>query len=178
MTFKNTHKKIIPLILVILLATFIMINLTTQANANMFGLFKKYDVQLSPIVQGKIKLHGKPVSNQKVTRSLTYGDDDEQIDIVTSDLNGDFSFPEKMISSKRPGSMFDESTVRQIIVIERDNEKYLLWYSDTLGITPAQAISDRLLSLKCDLNNSEETFEFPSIEHPKLNHFTYSICRW
>ena len=41
MTFKNIHKRIIPLILVTLLATFITINLTKQANANMFGLFKK-----------------------------------------------------------------------------------------------------------------------------------------
>ena len=83
------------LIFVALLSVFIIIKLTTEADANMFGLFKKYDVQLSPLVQGQINHNRKSISNQQVTRSLTYGDDKELIDIVASDHNGDFSFPEK-----------------------------------------------------------------------------------
>lgn len=165
------------LMFVLALGLFIVI-LSKQANANMFGLFKKYDVHLSPVVQGKVTLNGEPVSNQQVFRSLAYGDEGEQIDTTITDGAGGFYFPEKNIRSRRPGSMFDESKVRQIIVVERNSKKYLLWYSNTFGIEPAQAVSQRLLSLNCDLNNSEETFEFPSIEHPKHNHFTYSICRW
>ncbi|MCP4325315.1 MAG: DUF4198 domain-containing protein [Alteromonadales bacterium] len=144
----------------------------------MFELFKKYDVHLSPVIKGKVLLDGKPLADQKVTRSLIYGDDNEKIDSVMSSQDGSFYFPEVNIRSRRPGSMFDESKVRQIILIERENQKYLLWYTNTLGIKPAQAISESLLSLQCDLNSAEEAFEFPSVEHPELNHFTYSICRW
>jgi len=178
MIFKNTLQKIMSFLIVALVATFITINLTTQATANMFGLFKKYDVHLSPIARGSISHNGKPLANQAVTRALTYGDDDEKIETVITDNDGNFHFPEKNIRSSRPGSMFDESTVRQIILVEKNNEKYLLWYTNTFGIKPAQAISEKLLALNCDLNNSEETFEFPSTEHPKFKHFTYSICRW
>lgn len=178
MTVKRLQKIFSSMVVTIIAVIFFFVNLTIQVNASMFGFFKKYDVHLSPVVQGQINLNGHPVPNQKVIRSLTYGDDAEQIEEVMTDQNGKFYFPDKNIRSSRPGSMFDESTVRQIVLIERDNKKYLLWYSDTFGIKPAEAISERLSALICDLNNSEETFEFPSIEHAKLNHFTYSICRW
>jgi len=178
MLIRNVRKKISAISFVALLSIFIIINFTAQANANMFGFLKKYDVHLSPVVEGKVLFDGKPLIEQKIIRSLTYGDDEEQIETVTSDHDGSFHFPEKNIRSRRPGSMFDESTVRQIILIKKNNKEYLLWYSNTLDIKPAQAISKRLLSLQCDLDNSEKAFEFPSIEHPKLNHFTDSICRW
>jgi len=144
----------------------------------MFGLLKKYDVHLSPEVVGRITLNAKPLPNQEVIRSLTYTHHKETIEKTFTDNNGNFSFPERNTTSRKPGSMFDESNVRQIILVERNGDKFLLWFANTIGIKPAKAIHKRLSSLNCDLNDSEISLEFSSIEHPQTSHFVHSICRW
>lgn len=151
---------------------------STEAIADMFGFLKKYDVHLCPEVHGQITLDGKSVPELEVYRSLTYGDDDEIIDKVITDKQGRFSFPEKNIRSRKPGSMFDESSIRQIIDVDYEDKRYLLWGTLALGVNPNKALSEKLTTLNCDFNKSDKKRIFSSIEYPQANHLVRGICRW
>ncbi|XQW83489.1 DUF6795 domain-containing protein [Thalassotalea piscium] len=166
------------LVIVFLAFSALCFLLSTQVTASMFGLFKKYDVHLSPEVHGVITNKGEPVVGLKVFRGLTYGDDKELIDETVTDSQGRFSFKEKNIRSRKPGSMFDESRVRQIIDVDYQGSQYLLWGTMMIGIEPNIALSKRLSHLNCDLSNSEEYYEFASVEYPDVTHGIQSICRW
>lgn len=166
------------LVIVILAVSALLFLLSTQAATTMFGLFKKYDVHLSPEVHGVITNNGAPVVGLKVFRGLTYGDDKELIDETLTDDEGRFSFPEKNIRSRKPGSMFDESSIRQTIDVDYEGEKYILWYTEAIGIEPNKALTERLIKLNCELTNSQEEFEFDSVEYPQAGYLVHSICRW
>ncbi|MCG6202834.1 DUF4198 domain-containing protein [Psychromonas antarctica] len=144
----------------------------------MFAFLKKYDVHLCPEVHGRITLEGKPLPGLDVYRSLTYGDDDELLEKELTDADGRFSFPEKNIRSRKPGSMFDESSIRQIIDVDYDGKRYLLWGTLAIGIIPNKALSEKLMTLNCEIQSSDEKRRFPSIEYPQANHLVRGVCRW
>ncbi|WP_290616676.1 MULTISPECIES: carboxypeptidase-like regulatory domain-containing protein [unclassified Arsukibacterium] len=146
-----------------------------QVFADMFDWLKKHDVQLSPAVQGKVLLNGAPVTGATVSRELHY--DKEYVDTAISDDSGNFSFPEKSIRSRKPGTL-QELRTRQVIVIHYQQDTYLLWYLTTSSLTPQQAIVQRLAALNCDLSDTEQEQVFPNIENPDFPHSTFSICRW
>ncbi|MCF6234946.1 MAG: DUF4198 domain-containing protein [Gammaproteobacteria bacterium] len=164
---KNFFYRRLTVAIVILAVTGSLLLLSTQAVGNMFGLFKKYDVHLSPEVHGVITEKGKAVVGLEVFRGLTYGDEKELVDKTTTDAEGKFSFTEKIIRSRKPGSMFDESTIRQTIDVDYQGEKYILWYTHAIGFEPNLALTERLDNLSCELTNSEEEFEFDSYEYPQ-----------
>lgn len=166
------------LVIVILAVSALLFLLSTQAATTMFGLFKKYDVHLSPEVHGVITNKGEPVADLKVFRGLTYGDDKELVDETLTDDQGRFSFPEKNIRSRKPGSMFDESRIRQVIVAKAENKDYMLWYTQAIGVEPNKALSERLEKLYCELENPEEKVRFNSFEYPQAGYLVHSICRW
>ncbi|WP_148275662.1 DUF6795 domain-containing protein [Rheinheimera nanhaiensis] len=146
-----------------------------QVMADMFSWFKKYDVHLSPAVRGTVLLDGKPLANAVVSRELHY--DKEYVDRTSTDSDGNFSFPEKNIRSRKPGGLAEMRT-RQVIVVQHQQKNYLLWYLTTSSIAPQQAIVQRLSSLNCDLTNDEQEHVFSNIEKPDFPHSTFSICRW
>tara|TARA_R110002050_G_scaffold170427_5_gene302268 strand:+ start:613 stop:1146 length:534 start_codon:yes stop_codon:yes gene_type:complete len=166
------------LVIVILAVSTLLFLLSTQAIATMFGLFKKYDVHLSPEVHGVITKEGKPVVDLEVFRGLTYVGDKELLDKTVTDKNGASSFAEKNIRSRRPSSMFHEARIRQIIDVDYQDTRYLLWATVVTGIAPNIAVSKKLTQLNCDLNDSEEYYEFNNIEYPDDPHGVESICRW
>lgn len=164
---------------VLVLAVFVglLFNLSgNQAVADMFGLFKKYDVHLSPEVRGQIMEGGKPVAGLKVSRSLTYGE--ERIDHTHTDEQGRFEFPVKWIRSGIPGRPMDETRNRQIVYAEREGKQFLLWYAVTDSIEPEAVVREKLGSMRCDLNTPEELQHFEMAEHPGFTHDVMSICRW
>jgi hypothetical protein len=146
-----------------------------QVLADMFDWFKKYDVHLSPAVQGKVLLNGAPVTGAVVSRELNYNK--EYVDSTTVDDTGYFSFPEKNIRSRKPGTL-QELRTRQVIVVHYQQQTYLLWYLTTASITPQQAIVQRLATLNCELTDDEQEHVFPNIETPDFAHSAFSICRW
>ena len=168
----------IAVLISVLVITSLLVLLSTQAIADMFGIFKKYDVHLCPEVNGRIIFQGNPVSNIEVFRSLTYGDDDEILDKALTDAGGFFSFEEKNIRSRKPGSMFDESRIRQVILVNYQDKDYMLWYTQAIGIEPNRALTEKLNKLYCDLANTEEEIEFKSYEYPQDGYLVHSICRW
>ncbi|GAB2909213.1 hypothetical protein GCM10027181_05540 [Rheinheimera gaetbuli] len=149
---------------------------TPQVLADMFSWFKKYDVHLSPVVQGKITLDGKPLAGIKVFRELDY--DKSYNDEVVTDEQGQFYFAEKNIKSRLPGNKFDQSKSRQVLSLDYQGKLFLLWYLNTSSIKPQQAVVQRLASLNCDLSNEELEQVFPNFEKPDFPHSTFSICRW
>lgn len=144
--------------------------------AGIFGMFKRYEVHLSPAVQGRLLLNGQPVVNAEVYRTLDY--DKEYVDKTRSDNKGHFSFPAKHIRSARPGKLFDETRVRQVVGVIFKGENYLLWYTVLDGINAQKAVSEKLYALNCDLENPEQEHVFANHENPKFPHSTFSICRW
>ena len=109
---------------------------------------------------------------------MTYGDDKELIDETLTDDEGRFSFDEKNIRSRKPGSMFDESRIRQVIVAKANDKDYMLWYTQAIGIEPNKALTERLQILNCELENPEQKVRFNSYEYPQAGYLVHSICRW
>ncbi|MCG6202832.1 DUF4198 domain-containing protein [Psychromonas antarctica] len=178
MKFKQINYKSAPVFITVLLGSLLLLLSSTQAVADMFSFFKKYDVHLCPEVHGQITLEGKPIPNLEVIRGLTYGDDDELVDKAMTDEQGRFLFPEKNIRSRKPGSMFDESRRRQTIGVVHRGQQYVLWYTQSIGIEANKNLTDKLNYLNCDLNNSEEKIKIKNHEYPQGNHLIHSICRW
>ena len=177
MNFAFSHQKRI-LVIVILAVSALLFLISTQVTATMFGLFKKYDVHLSPEVHGVITNNGAPVVGLKVFRGLTYVGDKELLDTSVTDKQGAFYFTAKKIRSRRPGSMFHEARIRQIIDVDYQNARYLLWAAVMTGIAPSEGVAKKLSQLNCDLSDSEEYYEFDNIESPDNPHGVESICRW
>lgn len=142
----------------------------------MFDFFKRYDVHLSPEVRGRVTLEGKPLSGLEVYRTLDYGK--EYVHTVETDSDGQFGFPEMNIKSNRPGRLFDETRVRQVIGLFYEGENYLLWYTVPGGITPRKTLSAKLRTLNCELTVPEMEHVFQNHEHPSFPHGVFSICRW
>ena len=150
-----------------------------EAAAGMFDFFKKkYDVHLSPEVRGSVKLDGKPVAGLIVLRELDYIGVYEKTQKTKTDEHGRFSFPEKNVSAVEPGSIFHEPRIWNNIEVLYENKKYQLWFVVSSSIEPAQGISEKLLQLNCDLNDSLEDIGFNNIEDPRWPHGVESICRW
>jgi len=150
--------------------------LSDQAMAGMFGFFKRYDVHLSPAVHGQVKLDGEPMANLEVYRELFY--EKKYMDKTTTDAEGRFHFPEKNIKSRNPGKLFGETHVTQVLTVDHGQDTHLLWRTSTTRIEPSKVITDKLASLNCDLENSEELHHFQMHENPDFTHDVSSICRW
>lgn len=142
----------------------------------MFDFFKRYEVHLSPEVHGRITLDGKSMPNLKVMRAITY--EDEYLDKTETDEDGRFHFGEKNIKSRIPGRLFDETRTRQIVVVDFQDARYLLWHVVTSSIKPRKVLTEKLSHLNCDLNDPEEGHHFTIAEHPDFTHNIRSICRW
>ncbi|MAM00587.1 MAG: hypothetical protein CL583_19315 [Alteromonadaceae bacterium] len=150
--------------------------LASEGSADMFGWFKRYDVLLSPEVQGRITLAGAPVEHVKVFRETTY--DGHTLESVTTDGDGRFFFPVRTTRSSTPGKPFDEQRLRQVLVAEYQGQDYLLWYYVTARLSGEVVINEKLRSLSCDLNDEEISHHFTMVENPDFTHNISSICRW
>ncbi|TCI01771.1 hypothetical protein EZV61_15995 [Corallincola luteus] len=144
----------------------------------MFGLLKKYDVHLCPVVQGRITLHDKPISGVPVKRWLYYIDEIERVDTTETDSDGRFSFPEVTIRSKLPGDIFTVSRTQQKITTTHEDLDYTLWEADLSGIKALPEYSEKLGTLICDLSSNEVNFTFPNHSNPNREYDATSICRW
>ena len=138
---------------------------------------RKYDVHLSPAVRGHLTLNGKPASGVVVIRELEYGE--SYIDQTRSDANGEFHFAARRIRSTLPGRPFGgELRVFQQLYVVMESEPKQLWWAHPIGITPNQALSQRLARLHCELSDERALFHVASVEHPDDHHSISTICRW
>lgn len=147
-----------------------------EVSAGMFGFGKKYDVQLFPVVEGRITKNGVPQPGVTIIREATY--DDAEVQETVTGLDGRFSFPSWTIRSRTPGKAFVEDRLRQVIAAKHEGEQYLLWYYVTGRLDGEQVIAEKLGALNCDLNDEELSYHFQMVENPSFTHNLASICRW
>ena len=150
--------------------------LAFDVSAGLFGLGKSYEVQLFPAVEGRVTKGGVPLAGASVVREATY--DDAEIQQTLTDADGRFGFPAWTIRSRTPGKSLVEDRLRQVIVVEHEGWKYLLWYYVTGRINGEQVVAEKLKSLECDLDDQELSYHFPKAENPSFTHNIGSICRW
>lgn len=164
-----------PFYLTVLVATLLLL-LSYQAIASMFGIPKKENVHLTPAVNGRVTLNGQPLSNLEVIYSLTYGDEHKLS--ARTDEQGYFSFPEKVIESNLPSKLFDETRVFQEIFVEWNNQNYTLWYTVLPGITSEKVVEEKLAKLECDLTHPEKEYHFDRQDGTDFTQGVFSICNF
>ncbi len=149
---------------------------TTQAFADMFGFSKKHNFILSASLNGELLNNGQPVANTVVTRTLTYGD--EYTDEATTDDNGHFSFPEKIIKTSKPSNMFDNESLVQHVYLENGTpEGVVLWYVTISLHEDSDTLSELLKGLVCDISKEPQTYDIPIKEAPEHVFTIYGACK-
>ena len=143
----------------------------------MLGMLKKYTVELSPEVQGRLLNEKVPIPNYEINRCLIYGDE-EFLDKVSTDLQGNFKFEKKAIKSNLPGNIFHEPKVQMYITTEFNGDTHLLWFSNQDGININPLYVNYLNSMHADLSQKEESFWIDEPQNPEKSYKIYSICRW
>jgi hypothetical protein len=155
-----------------------------------FGFLKRYEVELSAPVKGRITHNGIPVSGMEVVRELSYGGYDKGepiIDYALTDTNGEFSFNEVKVKSNAPGNIFGQNArLKQHIFIKKDRDEikddgddsYWLWRISKNWVS-VPYLHQYLMQLNADLQNKELQYEvdlklFGLISDQPI----VSICYW
>lgn len=156
-------------------------------------LFEKEEIHLSPEVRGRVLDNGKPVSGVTIMRELSYNDYDSIKETTMTDVDGCFSFPEK-IMKKSPYRMdITHHHIRQLVLIVDKEKKYRedtsqtlypLWSVTKKHIGKDESFIEKLKSLECDVNNKEHYFAFDyrsdwDVEEKyRYENSGTTICRW
>lgn len=149
---------------------------STLVFADMLGFLKKQDVVLSREVQGLLLDNGRPLSNIKVFRVLTYGE--EYLDQVITDENGHFYFPEKIIRTSKPSQMFFNSNLHQHIYAKTTNDDELVvWYGNIIQAEDSETLTELLSDLVCDITDDAKTYDIPAKEDPSKLFVIYTRCK-
>ena len=143
----------------------------------MLGMLKKHTVELCPEVSGKITKNGTPLENQLVERSLTYADE-EYIDTCITNVDGEFSFTAKAITSRLPGNILHEPIIRQAIYIDYEDQNYFLWHSYQDQIKTILEFIPKLKSLIAEINNPEKDFRIKTQLEDDKSYKIFSICNF
>lgn len=142
----------------------------------MFDLLKRYDVELSPEVRGRVSIEGVPLPNLEVYRELFY--EERYLEKAYTDSEGRFTFPKKSIKSRSPGKLFGETHITQVITVDHNDAPYLLWRTSTTRLETPKVLRSKLEKLDCDLTWPEKLQHFEVRENPSFTHNIRSICRW
>lgn len=142
----------------------------------MFDFLKRYEVHLSPEVNGRVVMGGQAVAGAEVYRELFY--EVRYLAKTVTDAEGRFSFPAKIINSRNPGKLFGETHITQVITLDHADETFLLWRTSTTKLRTPQVLAEKLQNLNCDLETPETLQHFPILENPSFTHNIRSICRW
>ena len=152
----------------------------------MFGFFKRYDVELSPEVKGRVTDKGKILSGTEVMRKLYYEGYDKSpvTDYALTNTHGEFSFDQLIIKSKAPGNIFGQDYfIRQEITIKNDlkdntnNDGYYWLWVMSRHSNNVPPVSKLLLALNADLQNEEYQYEFDLSQYDGYrNQPMLSIC--
>ena len=139
-------------------SSILLIVISPQVNADMFSWFKRTELELSPEINGTIKLNGKPVAGATVHRYLSYGDKDFN-DNITTDIDGRFKFPVKTVKI-RVSSMFD-TWVSQLLIVESAKQKVKIWSTGATNTLTYNSVHQLLSSLDCELTSAEMKIGIP-----------------
>ncbi|WDD98484.1 DUF6795 domain-containing protein [Thalassomonas actiniarum] len=177
--FHSRKFQFIIAIAVILFFTFLIQPQEVQA---MFGIFKRYEVEMSPEVRGRITNNGSPLAGIQVARSLSYEGyqkGKEQLEHTTTDADGRFSFKPLMVKSRLPGDLFGQNMlVWQAVYVERDEQLYHLWSTHKIWHS-VKPLSELLIQLNCDLQDKKVQHEINTLDYGGMSsQVVGSICHW
>ncbi|WDE11271.1 DUF6795 domain-containing protein [Thalassomonas haliotis] len=189
--FQKKHAPLIPallhsgkfqLLIAIILLLLIILLLKPQEVQAMFGIFKRYDIEMSPEVRGRITDGGKPVVGMQVARSLSYEGyqkGKEQLEHTITDTDGRFSFKPLMVKSRLPGDLFGQNMlIWQAVYVERSEQLYHLWSTHKIW-HPVKPLSDLLVQLECDLQDKKVQHEINASDFGGMSsQIVGSICHW
>ena len=163
-----------PLLLIaVAFSAVLFIVLSQQVNADMFGWFKKDELELSPKIKGTVTLHGKPIAGAKIIRTLTYSDKKFNDNTIT-DEQGQFQLPVKKVKM-RTSSMFDTAVTQSIDVVH-GNKLTNIWTAGTTNTLDYDSIHKLLSDMKCELTSPEMRLEIPSATPQSPTLGVASIC--
>ena len=173
---KKHKRPAISLIFILISLGALLLIPQKSIGVDMFGWLKREEVILSSPVKGKLLDGDKPLSNVTITRELTYGK--EYTDKTVTDQNGNFSFPEKIIKSSKPGNMFDNDVLRQHIYTNISGEQNHLWMVRVYrGKANNQALTQNLENLVCDIQHEPQTNYVPIKDNEDSTFTIYSNCK-
>lgn len=157
------------------LSFLVFIVFSQQVMADMFGWFKKTEVQLSPEVNGTVTLNGKPVAGATIQQSLSYGDK-EFNDHAITDAEGRFKFPAK--SAKfRVSSMFD-TWLSQLLVVEHAGQSVKIWSTGATNTLTYDSVRQLLFNMQCELTSPEMKIGIPRSNPQSPPLWLVSICNF
>lgn len=155
-----------------------------------FGFLKRYEVELSAPVKGRITNNGIPVSGMEIVRELSYGGynkGEPVIDYALTDINGEFSFNEVKVKSNAPGNIFGQNArLKQHIFIKKDRDEikddgddsYWLWRISKNWVS-VPYLNQYLIQLNADLQNKELQYEVDLTQFGLIrDQPVISICYW
>ncbi|MCL1150068.1 DUF6795 domain-containing protein [Shewanella ulleungensis] len=161
-----------------------------EGDETVFGFMKRYEVELSAPVKGRITHNGIPVSGMEIIRELSYGGYDKGkpiIDYALTDTNGEFSFNEVKVKSNAPGNIFGQNArLKQHIFIKKDRDEikndgdasYWLWRISKNWVS-VPYLNQYLMQLNADLQNKELQYEVDLTQFGLIrDQPVVSICYW
>ncbi|WP_281556896.1 carboxypeptidase-like regulatory domain-containing protein [Thalassomonas sp. RHCl1] len=176
------HSRKCQLAIAIIACFLYVIFIQPQEVRGMFNMFKRYQVEMSPEVRGRITDGGEPVAGIQVARTLLYEgyqNGKEQLEHTTTDTNGRFSFKPMVVKSRKPGGIFGQNLpVLQAVYVERDEQLFSLW-STSKSWKSIQPLADLMLQLNCDLQDKEVQHLINATNYGGLpRQSVTSICHW
>ncbi|CAG19480.1 hypothetical protein PBPRA1069 [Photobacterium profundum SS9] len=157
-------KKITLLVLTLVIVFGAILAVFSEEAHAMFWPFKRYDVEMSPPVAGRLTDGGKPVVGVMITRAIFYQgykDGKGQITTTFTDDTGRFEFDEMTIRSRYPGDIFGQNfPVSQNIYVgePEKGDVHLLWAASK-GVKSLPTLSRLMADLESDLDNPDYLYE-------------------
>lgn len=149
-----------------------------------FGL-KRYDVELSPPVKGRITDNGEPVAGIEIERRLFYSGYSKEaiLDYTKTNAIGEFEFDERIVKSRAPGDIFGQNAlIFQDISIKSKpfktdkDEPYWIWLIRK-DFSSHPKLNELMLNLNADLQNKEVQHEIDLSKNGGMyNQPIVSIC--
>ncbi|WDE05282.1 carboxypeptidase regulatory-like domain-containing protein [Thalassomonas viridans] len=176
-------RKLLLIVSIVIVCTLLLVLLIcSQKVQAMFGILKRYEVEMSPEVRGRITDGNKPVAGMQVARSLSYEGyqkGKELLEHTLTDADGRFSFKPVVVKSRSPGGLFSQNMlVWQAVYVERDEQLYHLWSTHKIW-HPVKPMSDLLIQLNCDLQNKKVQHEINTLDYGGMSsQVVSSICHW
>ena len=176
------HSRKCQLAIAIVACFLYVIFIQPQEVQGMFSIFKRYQVEISPEVRGRITDGGEPVADMQVARTLLYGgyqNGKEQLEHTTTDADGRFSFRSMVVKSRKPGGIFGQNIpILQAVYVERDAQLFSLW-STSKAWNSIEPLSDLMLQLNCDLQNKKVKHQINTTDYGGVPaQVVSSICHW
>lgn len=113
---------------------------------------KNEAVLFSPL-EGKITFEGKPASGATLKLWTSWKDQVGETDLYTTDINGFFAIPAKIIEYK--SNPLAQISIGQMITVEYNGMEYIIWKAGKSSTTLYGELGGRPENVTCELTKEE-----------------------